>query len=45
MEELEGVHDDAVAFIIKQNEQLMAKVNFLNQVDLFVRKLPFSTSW
>ena len=40
-EEMEGVRDDASAFIKKQK----AKVNYLNQADVFVRKLHFSPLW
>ena len=38
---MEGVRDDASAFIKKQK----AKVNYLNQADVFVRKLHFSPLW
>ena len=42
-EKMEGVRDDASAFIKKQKQIVKAKVNYLNQADVFVRKLHFST--
>ena len=44
-EEMEGVRDDASAFIKKQKQIVKAKVNYLNQADVFVRKLHFSPLW
>ena len=44
--ELKGIHDNAGTFMRRNiKTQLMAKVKFFNQVDSFVRKLHFSTSW
>ena len=40
---MEGVRDDASAFIKKQKQIVKAKGNYLNQADVFVRKLHFST--